>query len=68
MEPSRLAEFLNETPYTYTPANEFHYRDDSQTGFHLSDFILYVLLLWLFGEMILATNVSYHMRDYGVSK
>lgn len=68
MSQQQLADFLKEAPFTYTPANEFHYRDDSQAGFHLSDFILYVLLLWLFGEMLLATNVSYHMRDYGVSK
>ncbi|MDO4551241.1 MAG: BatA domain-containing protein [Planctomycetia bacterium] len=56
-----LAEFLKEIPYEYYRATEFYLSDDTGSGINISDFLLYLLIIWLILEMLLAASTSYHI-------
>ncbi|MDO4582897.1 MAG: BatA domain-containing protein [Planctomycetia bacterium] len=62
ISPEELAQSLPEGTYSYHPAGEFHHLETDHHGFPLANYLLYLLLLWLFAEMLLAQNASYHTR------
>lgn len=56
-----LAQWLPSESYTYHPAGEFHHLETEHHGFPLANYLLYLLVFWLFGEMLLAASASYHL-------
>ena len=55
-----LASRLEGIRYDYDQAAMFEYTDESLAGYNLSEFLLYLLILILIGEQILAWSASYH--------
>lgn len=60
MTGERLAERLVGVPYHLEQADRFRYALDELAGYNLGDTILYLLILLLVGEQILAWSASYH--------
>ncbi|MHC4402844.1 MAG: BatA domain-containing protein [Planctomycetota bacterium] len=57
---SELAARLEGVDYEYYPATRFEYAGQEAAGYNLSEMLLYVLILLLVGEQILAWSASYH--------
>jgi hypothetical protein len=56
----QLATRLAGLDYTYHDAKAFEARRDPTSGYNLSDFLLYLLLVLLVAELLLAWSCSYH--------
>ncbi len=56
-----LAESMKGVPYVFYRAAEFYLSDTDGGGMNISDLILYVLIIWLILEMLLAASASYHI-------
>ena len=57
-----LAERLKGVDYQYEPAALFEYAGEELAGYNMSEPLLYLLVLLLIGEQILAWSASYHPR------
>ncbi|MFH1920933.1 MAG: BatA domain-containing protein [Planctomycetota bacterium] len=55
-----LAERLKGIEYAYEPAAEFEYAAEELAGYNMSEPLLYLLVLLLIGEQILAWSAGYH--------
>jgi len=60
MEATQLASRLEGVAYRYERAALFRYAPEEAAGFNLSESLLYLLVLLLIGEQILAWSASYH--------
>jgi hypothetical protein len=60
VDKNQLAERLKGLKYEYEQASMFQSTTNEQTGYDLSELILYALVLLLIGEQILAWSASYH--------
>ena len=60
-----LASRLEGVKYAYHPAREFQYSTDEQAGYNLSTSLLYLLILLLVAEQLLAWSCSYHPVEPG---
>ncbi len=59
---SELAARLKGVPYEYEQAAMFEYAAGELAGYRLSEPLLYLLILVLVGEQVLARSASYHPR------
>ena len=60
VEGPQLAARLEGVKYEYTSASMFSYTMEDMAGYNLSESLLYLLILLLIGEQILAWSASYH--------
>jgi hypothetical protein len=60
LDRNQLAERLKGLKYEYEQASMFQSTTNEMAGYDLSEIILYVLVLMLLGEQILAWSASYH--------
>jgi hypothetical protein len=60
MDQTQIAERLKGLKYEYEHASLFQSPTDEITGYNLSEAVLYLLILLLVGEQILAWSASYH--------
>jgi hypothetical protein len=60
--PELAARLMPEVRYEFQPASTFQSTPGEQDQYNLSDALLYLLLLLLIGEQILAWSASYHPR------
>jgi hypothetical protein len=56
----QLAARLENIKYQYDPAAVFHYAGGETAGYNLSEFLLYLLIVLLLAEQVLAWSASYH--------
>ncbi|MEE9603186.1 MAG: hypothetical protein V3V75_07770, partial [Thermoguttaceae bacterium] len=56
----KLAQRLQGLDYRYEQAAAFQYDEEELAGYDLSDALLYLLIILLIGEQILAYSASYH--------
>ncbi|MDO4569014.1 MAG: BatA domain-containing protein [Planctomycetia bacterium] len=62
-----LAQSLKTAAYEFFSSADFRLGTDVDPGFRLSDWLLYLLALWLLLEMLLATSASYHLKNIELS-
>lgn len=55
-----LAEILDPLDFTYAQSTDFHFTPTALAGSNLSEWILYLLIVVLIGEQVLAYAASYH--------
>lgn len=60
VEPRQLAEKLTDVEYEYDQAALFEYAGEAAAGYNVSEPLLYLLVLLLIGEQLLARSASYH--------
>ena len=55
-----MAEKLKDVEYEYDQAAVFEYAGEAAAGYNMSEALLYLLVLLLIGEQLLARSASYH--------
>jgi hypothetical protein len=61
---AQLAERLNDVDYEYEQAGVFQYTLTELAGYDVSEWLLYLLIVMLIGEQILAWSCSYHPPSF----